>query len=210
MPARRRLAPRRRPRQARSQATAAAILGAAARVFAAHGYAAGTTNRIAERAGVSVGSLYEYWPNKDAILTALIERHLEEARAVLVPLVTDARGGGRSLADLVRGLVEAMVALHAHEPALHRVLFEEAPIPARVRRALAELDELMVAEVSALLRDHPEARVADPTLAATLVVHTVEALTHRLVVHLGRDADREAWIGEVTQLVLRYVARPPA
>lgn len=210
MPAARRdrLAPRRRPRQARSQATSAAILEAAARVFAAHGYAAGTTNRIAERAGVSVGSLYEYWPNKDAILTALLERHIDEARAVLAPLVAQARAGAEPLADVVRGFVTAMVALHAHEPALHRVLFEEAPIPAKVRRALAAIDELMVREVAALLREHPEARVPDPTLAATLVVHTIEALTHRLVLHLGRAADRDAWIAEVTTLVLRYVARP--
>lgn len=200
------LAPRRRPRQARAQATAAAILEAAARVFAAHGYAAGTTNRIAERAGVSVGSLYEYWPNKDAILAALLERHLDEARGVLGPLVAEARGGTRPLAEIVRGFVGAMVALHAHEPALHRVLFEEAPIPARLRRALATLDAAMIAEIATLLREHPEARVADPTLAATLVVHTAEALTHRLVLHLGRAADREAWITAVTALLVRYVA----
>jgi AcrR family transcriptional regulator len=202
------LAPRRRPRQARSQATAAAILEAAARVFAAHGYAAGTTNRIAERAGVSVGSLYEYWPNKDAILTALLERHLAEAQAVLAPLVAAARADAAPLADVVRRFVETMVSLHAHEPALHRVLFEEAPIPARVRRALAALDAGMVAEIAGMLREHPEARVTDPTLAATLVVHTVEALTHRLVLHLGRAADRAAWIDEVTALVLRYVTSP--
>lgn len=201
-----RLAPRRRPRQARAQATAAAILEAAARVFAAHGYAAGTTNRIAERAGVSVGSLYEYWPNKDAILAALLERHLDEARGVLGPLVAEARSGTRPLAEIVRGFVGAMVALHAHEPALHRVLFEEAPIPARLRRALATLDAAMIAEIATLLREHPEARVADATLAATLVVHTAEALTHRLVLHLGRAADREAWIAEVTALLVRYVA----
>lgn len=201
-----RLAPRRRPRQARSQATAAAILDAAARVFAAHGYAAGTTNRIAERAGVSVGSLYEYWPNKDAILTALLERHIDEARTVLVPLVAAAREGRDALADVVRRLVGVMVELHAHDPALHRFLFEEAPIPARVRRALEAIDVRMVDEIATLLAAHPEARVADPKLAAMLVVHTVEALTHRLVVHLRRAPDRAAWIDEVTTLVLRYVA----
>lgn len=199
------LAPRRRPRQARSQATASAILEAAARVFAAHGYAAGTTNRIAECAGVSVGSLYEYWPNKDAILAALLERHLDEARALLAPLAAEARARGASLAEVVGRFVGAMVTLHAHEPALHRVLFEEAPIPPRVRRALAALDATMVAEIAALLREHPEARVVDPVLSATLVVHTVEALTHRLVLHLGRAADRAAWVREVTALVLRYV-----
>jgi AcrR family transcriptional regulator len=61
-----RLSPRARPSQARSRDTVEALLQAAAQVFECHGYAAGTTNRIAERAGVSIGSLYQYFPNKDA------------------------------------------------------------------------------------------------------------------------------------------------
>lgn len=68
-----RLKPRRRPAQARSRDTVQAILEAAAQIFERHGYAAGTTNRIATRAGVSVGSLYQYFPNKDAILVALTD-----------------------------------------------------------------------------------------------------------------------------------------
>ena len=54
------------------------ILIAAAQVFEAHGYAAGTTNRIAERAGVSVGTLYQYFPSKEAVAVALLEGHIEE------------------------------------------------------------------------------------------------------------------------------------
>ena len=62
---------------------------AAAQVFARHGYAAGTTNRIADRAGVSIGTLYQYFPNKDAILIALIERHIQEGEELLRPLLSD-------------------------------------------------------------------------------------------------------------------------
>ena len=54
------------------------ILDAGARVFAEFGYAAGTTNRIAATAGVSVGSLYSYFPNKDAIVTQLVRRHIDD------------------------------------------------------------------------------------------------------------------------------------
>jgi AcrR family transcriptional regulator len=79
----RRLVPRKLPKQERSEATVESILDAAAQVFERHGYAAGTTSRIAERAGVSIGSLYQYFPNKDAILVALVHRHLAESTAAL-------------------------------------------------------------------------------------------------------------------------------
>ncbi|SCG02877.1 transcriptional regulator, TetR family [Streptomyces sp. MnatMP-M27] len=75
-PGRRGLQPRKQPRQARAELTKQRILTAAAHVFAEYGYAAGTTNRIAERARISIGSLYQYYPNKDAILAELLIRHL--------------------------------------------------------------------------------------------------------------------------------------
>ena len=75
--AQRRLQPRRKPRQVRAELTRERILTAAAHVFAEHGYAAGTTNRIAERARISIGSLYQYFPNKDTILASLLVRHID-------------------------------------------------------------------------------------------------------------------------------------
>lgn len=69
--------PRKRPQQLRSQATVDAILDAAAHLFCESGFAATTTNTVAERAGVSIGSLYQYFPNKIALLEALRERHIK-------------------------------------------------------------------------------------------------------------------------------------
>lgn len=73
----RRLTPRRKPRQVRAELTRERILNSAAHVFAEYGYAAGTTNRIAEHAHMSIGSLYQYFPNKDAILAELLVRHID-------------------------------------------------------------------------------------------------------------------------------------
>ena len=70
---------RRKPSQQRSRVTVTAILDAAAQVFEARGFEAGTTNHVAERAGVSIGSLYEYFPNKDAMVVALVERDTDLA-----------------------------------------------------------------------------------------------------------------------------------
>jgi len=198
------LRPRKRPSQARSRETVQAILEAAARIFAAHGYAAGTTNRIAEAAGVSVGSLYEYFPNKDALLVALMEAHVSEGQALLEEAAEGVAGRRLRLRPAVRQLVGAMIALHARDRALHRVLFEEAPLPPRVRRQLAHAEEQVAAHVAAYLRGHPEVTVPDPDLAATVVVQTVEALTHKLVVH-GSEAALVAQADELTALVVAYL-----
>lgn len=197
------LAPRRRPRQARARETTRAILEAAARVFADHGYAAGTTNRIAAAAGVSIGSLYEYFPNKDAILVALMERHIADGEAAMRALMATVRPG--RLRPVVRGFVQAMISLHAREPRLHRVLFEEAPVPAPVWRTLAAVERRMTDDVERVLAAEPEVRVRDRALAARLVVQVVEDLTHRFVLHPGGDVDPERYVEEVTALVTAYL-----
>ncbi|MCC6849220.1 MAG: TetR/AcrR family transcriptional regulator [Deltaproteobacteria bacterium] len=200
-----RLRPRKRPRQARSQRTVDAIVKAAAQVFSRRGYAGTTTNHIAERAGVSIGSLYEYFPSKDALLAAIMEAHIAEAEAVLTRAAAEVAGRARDLGGTIRHLVRAMIALHARDRELHRVLFEEAPLSRRLRQALREVEERIVGWVVGLLDAHPEVRVADVPLAAAIVVRTVEALTHNLVLHGQGDAPVEAYTDEIVRLATRYL-----
>ena len=200
-----RIRPRKRPSQARSQRTVDAILKAAAQVFSRRGYAATTTNHIAERAGVSIGSLYEYFPSKDALLAALMEAHIEEADAALTRASAEVAGDDRDLAGIVRHLVRTMITLHDRDRDLHRVLFEEAPLSRRLRQLLADVEQRIVSGVARRVTAHPEVRVANPTLAASIVVHTVESLTHKLVVHGHRDVDVDAYIDEIVRLVTGYL-----
>ena len=72
------LSPRKRPVQARSEATVAALFEASIQVLLAVGYRKLTTTRVAERAGVSVGTLYQYFPNRQALIMSVIERYLDE------------------------------------------------------------------------------------------------------------------------------------
>src|ERR1700727_2943511 len=111
----RRLTPRKAAKQARAQATVDAIVEAAAQVFASLGYASATTNRIAERAGVSIGSLYQYFPNNDAILVALARRHLADGMAVLGPEL-QRLDDGEAWDEVLPDVVDAMVAMHAVAP----------------------------------------------------------------------------------------------
>jgi len=199
---------RKRPSQARSQVTVEAILDAAAQVFEARGYAAGTTNRIAARAGVSIGSLYEYFPNKDAIVVALAERELEREREEILELL---QGSARdSLAGLLRHFVETVVGFHTRSPALHRILFEEAQHPPETHACVLRFEETLAHALADDLRRR-RLRIPDADLAAHLIVQTTESLAHRFVLRGIHELDQAAFVDEVTRLLARYLgARQPS
>ncbi len=201
----RRLKPLKEPQQARSRETFEAILQAAAQVFERKGYAGATTNRIAARAGVSIGSLYQYFPNKDAILVALAKRHLQQGTEHLAPLVSTFAADPPPVREGLELLVGAMVELHADSPRLHRVLFEECPRPAALQDRLDATYRIAVEAVETWLSSRREVDVADTSLAAELVVQTVEGVTHGLVIHprLGRKPTDYA--AETVHLLLRYL-----
>jgi AcrR family transcriptional regulator len=119
------LRPRKLPRQERAAATVAAILAAAASILEAEGFDAYTTNAIAERAGASIGSLYQYFPNKNALTRALIAREDSALLRELVQLLERPKGTGR-----LRELIHIAVAHQLRRPVLARLLdVEEARLP---------------------------------------------------------------------------------
>ncbi len=200
----RRLEPRKLPKQARSEATVDAILEAAAQIFEREGYAAGTTNRIAERAGVSIGSLYQYFPNKDAILLALVHRHLAEGTSALGPHL-ERLSRGAPFDDVLPDIVHAMVALHALAPGFHRVLFEETQLPSTLRAELDELEDRVVDLIADAFAVDPRSSPVDPRLSARIVVSAIEGLTHRLVLRPPPGAAPAVIAGEITVLVRAYI-----
>jgi AcrR family transcriptional regulator len=202
---RRRLVPRKTPVQARSVETRARILDAAARVFSRHGYAAGTTNRIAAEAELSIGSLYQYFPNKDAILVELVRRHVAEgARAVRDGLGPDAELPP-DLAGRIGLFVDTMIANHLGDPDLHQVLFEEAPRPPVLLAELRTLEDELVGAATALLAADPAVRVADHAAAARIVVTTIESVVHRTVATRHPTIAADAVRRELVAMVTRYL-----
>jgi AcrR family transcriptional regulator len=116
---------RRNPRQDRARQTVEAILDAVARILKREGFAAITTNHIAEVAGVSIGSLYQYFPDKSAIFVALHERHIEEIdRVIQAALVENVSS---SLESLISAIVDAMIDAHVNDPELYELLATEVP-----------------------------------------------------------------------------------
>jgi len=204
MPPRTRTVPRKMPKQQRSKETVDVILAATARVLVKEGFDRASTNRIADAAGVSIGSLYQYFPSKEALVAALVERHIETMSEALEAQM--AALAHAPVAEVVRRMVVLMLEAHAVEPELHRVLNEQVPRVGRLHR-VHEVE----ARMQRLGRVYFEARRAelrpglDLDTAAFVVVQTIEALTHGAMIHAETAPTREALVEEVTTLVLRYL-----
>ncbi len=208
-----RLSPRKKPRQRRSQQTVDAILQAAARIFAERGLGGGTTNHIAALAGVSVGSLYEYFPNKDAILVAVVERQLEAMIRDVQEHLLSARSGPDSaepLDALLRRFVLAMLEVHEREPDLYRTAASEAPHPPALDACVLQMEQVLAHVLKDLLDERAELDLPDTDTVAHLIFQTTEALTHRYVHYGIHELEREAFVKEVVTLLDAYlsVGRP--
>ncbi len=203
------LKPRKRPLQARARRTVEAILEGAAQVFEKHGYARTTTDRIAERAGVSVGSLYQYFPNKDAIIVALAERHQEAGLRRVRELLSDAPVEALAAMDLdgLLGMfVRDLIVLHRHHPRLHRLLLVEARMPSDQLDRLSRQEDQLASDVATLLRGHPGISAASPELAAWMLIHAAEGMIHDFVVHPPPgDVDEDAFVREMVRLLGGYL-----
>jgi AcrR family transcriptional regulator len=178
--------PRKQPKQERSQATVEAILSATTHILTENGYDQLTTNRVAERAGVSIGSLYQYFPNKDALIFALAEHHANEmvqlAQHYLEALTEALSVGEASLQEnstvpeVLGQIVKAALAAHAVNPKLHRVLHEQISH----REAMQRLDRAKMDNMlrSFLARHSDQIQPKNLALTVFMVERTIRAVIH--------------------------------
>jgi AcrR family transcriptional regulator len=199
--------PRKQASQERSRATVDALVEATARILVREGYDKASTNRIAEQAGVSIGSLYQYFPSKEALVAEVIDRHRQEI--VQVARSALAKAVGRPLRQSVRTLVNAAIEGHRVDPKLHRVLTEQLPRTGRLEK-IESFNRENVALFRAYLESHAnELRNVDLGLAAFVCVTSIEALTHTAVLHhsevLSDEKAVERLVDEATRLVVGYL-----
>ena len=192
---------RRKPTQQRAQQTVQAILDAVIRILKREGLAGITTNRIAEVAGVSIGSLYQYFPDKQAIFASLHQRHVEEIdRVVESTLVKNASS---SLQVLMRNMIEAMIDAHTRDPELHELL-RLVPHPAGGTRDFAErLHGAFLLAISA--RAHELRRGRDLDKAAFVVTHMVDSLCHGALFRRPAKLSLREAKEEVVRAVMAYL-----
>ncbi len=197
--------PRKSASQERSRLTVDALLEATARILVKQGYDRASTNRIAALAGVSVGSLYQYFPSKESLVAAVVARHNQEMLDVLRTALEEV--ASQPLPVALRKLVAATIDAHQVDPALHRIFAEQVPRMGQ----LAEIEGLQ-RETAALIRSYLEARraelaIADLETATFICVSTVETLAHEYVIRHPRAtaAQQDAFVVEVTRMVLGYL-----
>jgi AcrR family transcriptional regulator len=193
---------RRQPTQRRAHQTIDAILDAVIRVLKREGANAVTTNRIAEVAGVSIGSVYQYFPDKHAIFTALHQRHVEEIdRMIAGRLFEHAQS---PLDTLMRAMVEGMVEAHTSDPELYQLLLSE--IPHRTDGTKEFAVRLHGAfRLAIASRAHELKKNHNLDRMVFVITHMVEALAHGAVLRRPPGLSLAAAKEEAVLAVLAYL-----
>jgi len=198
--------PRKSASQERSRSTVDALLEATTRILIKEGYDRASTNRIAEVAGVSIGSLYQYFPSKEALVAVVVDRHTQELSEVTRNALV--KVAARPIEVAAREFVSVAIDAHRVNPKLHGVLAEQIPRVGRLENI-----EANVRDGYALVRGYLEAHrdeidVADLDLAAFVLVTVVEALTHAAVLRrpdILADGKARHFVDDVTRLLVRYL-----
>lgn len=197
---------RNQPQQPRSRATVSVILEAAIRVLEREGLALLTTSRIAEVAGVSVGTLYQYFAHRDAILNALQDREFERAIVVLQGVLSNPHHASDQ--SLARAVVEELLRLYRAAPALHRVLAVEGLRVTPAERVQA-FDARIVSSIRAFLAlAGPRIRPANLEAASFVIYQSVRATMLAYLLESPPGVNDPILVDEVTELIVRYLTAP--
>ncbi|TNF18487.1 MAG: TetR/AcrR family transcriptional regulator [Rhodobacteraceae bacterium] len=192
------LTPRKAPRQERSRKTCDAILKAAADILAREGQTGLNTNHVARKAGVSIGSLYQYYPNKQSIVGALIHARRAALLAEMEQAAEAAEAAG--LDEIVRAMVAVRLRHHFRHPRLAEALSRaEAELPADrdLRQQRTRVEAMIVAVLAEYYVDDPETVARDVlAIGDGMACAAVEA----------GESDAEALVARVDRAVLGYLA----
>jgi AcrR family transcriptional regulator len=200
------MAPRERkqPQQARAQQTVRAILEATVQILDREGLDAATTTRIAEVAGVSIGSLYQYFSHRDAILSALQDREFERTLAVVEKILADGNLD-EDPTETVRAVLRGLAGLYTSRTGLHRVLAIEGLRVAKAERVHAfDLRVIQVVRHFLAATNAPILR-RNVDAAAFLVYQSVRATMLAYLLERPPGLDAESLIEELTNLVTGYL-----
>ncbi len=196
--------PRKKPLQGRSRETVGFVLEAAAQLFGELGYEGTTTNNIADKAGVSIGSVYQYFPNKEALLLALAERHLDDAREYGTVALRRLREQKPTPEEFFRGFLGNVVDFHSGGESLHDLFFEEAPRTERLWELVAALDAACAAEVEIYLRELGLGGPG-PSLKSLMLARIIGNMGHEMVLNPPPGFTSEACTEEVVAVCLGYL-----
>ncbi|MBW1761847.1 MAG: TetR family transcriptional regulator [Deltaproteobacteria bacterium] len=184
-----------------------AILEATARVLVEVGYERASTNRIARIAGVSIGSLYQYFPGKEALVAALVERHVDRITALLDQAFD--RIEELPPRDAARALVTAVLSAQAVDGDLHRLLIEQIPRVGRLQR-ITDVERRFAERTRDYLKSHRrESAIRNADIAAPLIVYALHGILFGLARTNPAQLQDAAVTDEIVALVTRYLGGSP-
>ncbi len=176
----------------------AAIVEAATRILVADGFEGMNVNRVAELAGVSVGSLYQYFPSKEAVVGAVANKLGDDTAQLVADRIGELEG--TAPADAIRGAISCVLDAYRINPPLRRVIREQVPevVP---HFATPEVDEQVRAAIASYLNSHRDhLRPANLELAMQIVFTTVEAVCDSTT-----ESNRDDVLEELTAMLERYL-----
>ncbi|MFF4804102.1 TetR/AcrR family transcriptional regulator [Streptomyces sp. NPDC001351] len=191
-----------RRRQARGERRIAQLLAAAASVFCTTGYTAASTNAIAREAGVSPGTLYQFFPNKEAIAIELGDRLMHEMRETYGEALAPV-DPATPLEEAVGAAVDRFIAFNCDHPVFF-ALMHGPDIPGRIAEEHDALHATLVSRIEALLSSLlPDAPPADVTRTAHVCLGMYKAGLELVLAHEG--AERDAYTREIKNVLIRYL-----
>jgi AcrR family transcriptional regulator len=196
------LEPRKSPVQARSTASVEAILKATIQVLLRIGKERLTTTRVAERAGVSVGTLYQYFPNKTALLRAALQRHMSEVASAVETVCREQRG--HSLEEMATALVTNFLATKMKDVKTSVALYSVSSDVDGLRIVRGMSEKINQAVVT-MLKTAKDELAADPQLVASLLQGTMSGVSRRLLESPSPESEFEKLRDEVVFLTRAYI-----
>jgi len=190
--------------QERSRFTVDAIYEAAIQVFTNNGYDGATTDLIAERAGVSIGTLYQYFPNKEAILIGIWNRNMDDADKGRDLFMKGVKPEDGLNPRKIKIILKAILKLHK-ESVMPHLYFEEVPQPDFIQERSREKESANIKSLQKVLGQSTNLRRQRLDIAARMTHEVMERLIHRYLTHFQDEMSEDELIEEASDMINRYL-----
>jgi AcrR family transcriptional regulator len=195
---------RKRPRQERSAQLVADVLEAAVRVLVRDGAQRFTTARVAEEAGVSVGSLYQYFPNKEAILFRLQSDEWDQTGALLESILARSNEPAQ---DRLRSMVRAFFQSEREEASLRTALKDAAPLYRDAPEVREHRETVMRQSLAFMNEALPEVPAKERAFAAAFVMTTISTVGKSVSMEARSKSEVDAWARAMGDMLCAYLQR---